>query len=124
MAVPAMVALAVLFGGEPVSADLVLHHGKIWTVNAKQPEAEAVAVWHGRVLRVGTNAEIMPLVGANSRSIDLQGQRVVPGFHDSHAHFLGGGQQLGWVELKDAKDEAEFGRRLREVMFTTPRLTR
>ena len=45
----------------------------------------------------------------------------MPGFYDSHAHFLGGGQQLARVELKDAKDEAEFGKRLAEFDKNTPR---
>jgi predicted amidohydrolase YtcJ len=45
----------------------------------------------------------------------------VPGFHDSHLHFLGGGRQLSHVELKDAKDEAEFGRRLKEHAEKLPR---
>ena len=45
----------------------------------------------------------------------------MPGFHDSHLHFLGGGQQLARVELKDAKDEAEFGRRLAEFDEKLPR---
>ena len=53
--------------------------------------------------------------------IDLEGRRVVPGFYDSHVHFLGGGQQLASVDLKDAKDEAEFGRRLVEFDKKTPR---
>jgi predicted amidohydrolase YtcJ len=51
----------------------------------------------------------------------LKGRRVVPGFHDSHLHFLGGGQQLGRVELKDARDEAEFGKRLQEFDQKLPR---
>jgi hypothetical protein len=46
---------------------------------------------------------------------------VVPGFYDSHAHFLAGGQSLACVDLKDAKDEAEFGRRLVEFDNKTPR---
>jgi predicted amidohydrolase YtcJ len=53
--------------------------------------------------------------------IDLGGKRVVPGFIDSHLHFLGGGIQLSQVDLKDAKDEAEFGRRLTEFDQKLPR---
>jgi predicted amidohydrolase YtcJ len=101
--------------GEPAfAADLVLLGGKVWTVDHDRPEAEAVAVWRDRIVKVGTDADVKALVGPRTKVIALAGRRVVPGFHDSHLHFLGGGEQLSRVELKDAKDEAEFGRRLRE----------
>jgi predicted amidohydrolase YtcJ len=57
---------------------------------------------------------VKALVGPKTKVIALAGRRVVPGIYDSHLHFLGGGLQLTRVDLKDAKDEAEFGRRLRE----------
>jgi predicted amidohydrolase YtcJ len=97
-----------------VPADLVLVNGKIWTVNKAQPEAEALAVWGERIVVVGKNADVKPLIGAKTKVIDLEKRRVVPGFHDSHLHLLGSGQRLSQVALKDAKDEAEFGARLRE----------
>jgi predicted amidohydrolase YtcJ len=95
-------------------ADVVLLHGKIWTVNPKQPEAAALAVRGDRIVAVGADAEIRPLVGRGTKIIDLKGRRVLPGFHDSHVHLLATGQRLSQVALKDAADEAEFGRRLRE----------
>jgi predicted amidohydrolase YtcJ len=104
-----------------VAADAVFVNGKVWTVDAARPEAQAIAVWRGRILKVGTDEEVKQLVGPKTKVIDLAGRRVVPGFYDSHAHFLGGGQQLASVDLKDAKDEAEFGRRLVEFDMKTPR---
>lgn len=95
-----------------VAADLVVHNGKVWTGDPKQPEAQAVAVWRDRVLKVGTDAEVKALAGANTKLIDLKGGRLVPGFYDSHLHFLSGGRALSSVYLKDANDEAEFGKRL------------
>jgi predicted amidohydrolase YtcJ len=121
---PLLLGLAMLPSAEPdppVAADLVLLGGKVWTVDADKPQAEAVAVWRDRVISVGTDAEVRALIGQKTRIIKLDGKRVVPGFHDSHLHFLGGGEQLGRVELKDAKDEAEFGRRLREFDQKMPR---
>lgn len=97
-----------------VTADLVVTNAKVWTVDRAKPEAEAIAVWRGRVLAVGTAAEVKPLIGPDTKVIDLGGRRVVPGFYDSHAHWLNGGRSLAQVDLKDAKDEAEFGRRLVE----------
>lgn len=105
----------------PVPADLVLLNGKIWTGDPSQLEVEALAVKGGRILTIGKNPEIKALVGEKTRVIDLNGRRAVPGFHDSHIHLLGGGRQLSQVSLKDAKDEAEFGRRLREFHQKLPR---
>jgi predicted amidohydrolase YtcJ len=100
--------------GKPaVVADLVLHHGRITTQNKAQPEAQALAAWGERILLVGTDADVQPLIGPNTKVIDLKGRRVVPGFHDSHVHFLSSGMRLSQVALKDALDEREFGRRLR-----------
>jgi predicted amidohydrolase YtcJ len=116
-----LLALSLAVAEPPVAADLVLTGGKVWTGDPKQPEAQAVAVWRDRILKVGSDADVKALVGPNTKVIDLAGKRVVPGFIDSHAHVLGGGAQLSRVELKDAKDEAEFGRRLKEYAARTPR---
>jgi len=113
--------LLALLAEPPVAADLIVTGGKFWTGDPKQPEAAALAIWRGRILKVGSQEEIKQLVGPTTQTIELRGQRVVPGFYDSHVHFLGGGAQLSRVELKDAKNEAEFGRRLKEFDEKTPR---
>lgn len=105
----------------PVAADLIVHNGKVWTGDPARPDAQAVAVWRDRIIKVGTDAEVKALAGANTRLIDLKGGRLVPGFYDSHLHFLSGGQSLSRVDLKDAKDEAEFGKRLAEFDKNTSR---
>src|SRR6476646_7688326 len=76
------------------AADLVLMGGKVWTVDPQKPEAQAVAIWRDRIVKVGTDAEVKALVGPRTKVIALDGKRVVPGFYDSHLHFLGGGEQL------------------------------
>jgi predicted amidohydrolase YtcJ len=105
----------------PWPADLILVNGRLWTVDPARPEAEALAVWHGRILHVGTTAEVRRLAGQRTKTIDLQGRRVVPGFYDSHVHLLGSGQRLSEVALKDAPDEAEFGKRLAAFDRKLPR---
>jgi hypothetical protein len=109
-----LAALPAAAAEPPLAADLVLVNGKIWTVNRSQPEAEALAVWRGRIIAVDKSQEVQALAGPRTRVIDLKGQRVLPGFYDSHVHMLGSGLRLSQVALKDAADEAEFGRRLRE----------
>lgn len=67
-------------------SDLVLANGNIITVAAQAPFAEGVAVRDGKIVRVGTDTEMRPLIGAATRVIDLQGLTVIPGFIDSHTH--------------------------------------
>ena len=71
---------------ENVIADTVLLNGKIYTVNPKQPWAEAVAIKDGRFILVGTNAEIVGLIGSNTRIYDVDNRFVMPGIIDTHIH--------------------------------------
>jgi predicted amidohydrolase YtcJ len=94
------------------SATLILVNGKVWTENPAAPEAEAVAIDGEHILAVGPAARIQALAGPNCKVIDLHGRRVVPGFNDSHVHFLGGGNTLISVQLGDANSTEEFRRRI------------
>ena len=96
----------------PTTADLVLINGKIWTVNDRQPEVQAVACRDGRIVAVGTNDEIRALIGTATKVIDLQGKRVVPGFNDAHVHFFTGGRGLASVQLRDASSPEVFRDRI------------
>ncbi|MCC6992923.1 MAG: amidohydrolase family protein, partial [Acidobacteria bacterium] len=68
-------------------AELVLVNGKVITVTAGDAIAEAVAVTGGRIVAVGTNADIRALAGAATEVIDLGGRSVTPGLIDTHVHF-------------------------------------
>src|SRR5262247_1743715 len=102
-------------------ADLVLVNGKIWTVDDKRPEVEAVAVLGNRIAAVGSTEEIRKWVGANTKVIDLQGKRVTPGFNDSHVHFLDGGMGLASVQLRYARTPEEFRDRIRDFAAKLPK---
>ena len=69
--------------------DLILHHGKIVTVNRAFEIAEAVAVKGERIVGVGRDADILRLKGSGTRVVDLQGKTVLPGLIDSHVHATG-----------------------------------
>jgi len=86
-------------------ADLVLKNAKIWTVNEKQPEAEALAAQNGKIVAVGSAAEIEKWIDQETRVIDAGGKRVVPGFTDAHTHFITGGQSLITSDLRDCENE-------------------
>jgi len=85
-------------------ADLVLRGGKIVTVDDARPEAQALAARGDTILAIGSNQEIQPYVGPNTRVIDLNGALAIPGFIDAHAHFTGVGQAARNLKLGTATD--------------------
>ncbi|MYS82643.1 hypothetical protein [Embleya scabrispora] len=70
----------------PVCADLVLINGRVLTVDAAFTVAEALAVRAGRIVAVGSDAEIRPLIGPGIEVVDLAGRTALPGSNDSHPH--------------------------------------
>ncbi|MGD8699590.1 MAG: amidohydrolase family protein, partial [Gemmatimonadales bacterium] len=99
-----------------VQADVILTGGAIWVgpglLVAGEEAATAIAIADGKVLAVGPDDEIESLAGAGAERIDLLGRRVVPGFIDSHTHFIAGGFDLAGVQLRDAGTPGEFARRI------------
>ncbi|MFD7061224.1 amidohydrolase [Streptomyces sp. NPDC059906] len=70
----------------PETADLILTGGDVLTVDDAFSVAQAVAVRAGRILAVGSDAEIRALAGPGTRVVDLAGRTVLPGINDSHLH--------------------------------------
>ena len=68
--------------------------GRIWTGDAEQPWAEAVAVRDDEVVAVGSRDEVARLIGDDTKVIDAGDGLVVPGLIDSHIHLIDGGLQL------------------------------
>lgn len=94
--------------------DLILFNGVIWTVNPNQPRAEAIAVSGGKIFAVGSTKAIQKLKGSATKSIDLQGAFVLPGFIDSHTHFLNGGFSLSNIQLYEVKSREDFVSRIKD----------
>ena len=101
-------------------ADLVLVSARIWTGDAARPEATALAVRAGRIIAVGSDAEVRGLRGPKTIVVDGKGRRVVPGFIDCHTHMSMGGFNLLGVDLRHTKDPADFTRRLAAFAKTRP----
>jgi adenine deaminase len=68
-------------------ASLILHHARIYTMDVAHPQAEAVAVRGDRILKVGTNAEVMQHKGTATKLIDGKGAFVMPGLIEGHGHI-------------------------------------
>ncbi|MCA9736482.1 MAG: amidohydrolase family protein [Gemmatimonadetes bacterium] len=94
------------------TADLLLRGGTVWTGAADAGRAEALAILDGRILAVGSAAELAPLVGPTTEVLELEGRTVLPGFIDAHVHFITGGFQLASVDLRGARSPEEFSRRI------------
>ena len=103
-----------------ITADLILHNGKI-TTNDAAPEAAAVAFAGGRVAATGTDADVLKWRGPATAVIDLAGRRAVPGLNDSHLHLIRGGlnfnMELRWDGVPSLADAL---RMLKEQAKRTP----
>lgn len=80
-------------------ADLVLHNGKIVTVDDQFSTAQAIAIKGERIVAVGANSAVLKAAGAQAKRIDLKGRTVIPGLIDNHAHFARGSQHWG-IEVR------------------------
>ncbi len=87
-------------GGEK-SADLILHSGKIITVNDRDEIAEAVAISDGRLLFVGDNKSTLSYAGPETHTIDLMGKTLMPGIIDSHVHMQWVGKSLQQINCRN-----------------------
>src|SRR5260370_31813873 len=95
-------------------ADVVFINGNIYTVNEKQPRAEAVAVKGDRIIFVGSNAAVKKYQGANTRIVDLHGSTMVPGMTDAHYHFIGVGQREMNLNLEGITNLEDFLAKVKE----------
>ncbi|MBI1949979.1 MAG: amidohydrolase [Acidobacteria bacterium] len=94
--------------------DLILHGGAVVTLDAARPEAQAVAVRGDSILAAGSDVEILPLAGPQTRRIDLRGALVVPGLIDAHAHVRSLGEQLATLDLHGVAGVDDVVRLVRE----------
>ena len=78
---------AVAWPAHSHTAGTVYVNARIYTVNKEQPWAEAVAIKDGEFLVVGSKADVDAVTGEDTKVVDLNGQFVMPGFHDTHVHI-------------------------------------
>lgn len=104
----------------PLPAELIMTGGTIWTGTRQQATVEAVAVRDGRIVFLGADDAVLRFKGPGTRHIELRGRLVVPGFSDSHTHFLTGGFALATADLRPARSPQEFAALLGKFAETLP----
>ncbi len=115
----ALVAMAQAVRAE--TADTLFANGNIYTVNERQPHADAIAVKGGRIIFVGSTAEAQKFADGAGRVIDLHGATVLPGLTDSHYHILGVGEREMTLNLEGVTSLHDFLARVKERVDATER---
>jgi len=105
-----------------MAVSIVIVNARVWTGDPRRPWADAIAIEGERITAVGLSAEVMKLAGG-ARVIDAKGAMVVPGFIDTHEHFIDGGFRLSSVQLRDARTPQEFTARIKAFAATVPKGT-
>ena len=104
-----------------MTPDLVLYNGRVTTLDRTRPEVSAVAIRDGAFTAVGEDAAILALAGPQTRRIDLQRRRVLPGLIDNHTHVVRGGlnynMELRWDGVTSLADAMAM---LRAQVAITP----
>ena len=100
--------------------DVVILGGKVATMDVAKPTAEAIAIRGDRIMQVGSNKEIKKLAGVDTQVIELDGQFIMPGFIEGHAHYFGLGQSKMMLDLSTAKSWQEIVEQVADAAKTTP----
>lgn len=119
-----LVSIALLMGALTAartaqSAALAIVNARVWTGDPTNPRAQALRIEGDRIVRVGTNEDVRGSAGA-TQILDAAGRLIVPGFIDTHVHFIDGGAGLAGVQLRDAKTREEFVARVAAFAKTQP----
>ncbi len=96
--------------------DLILYNGKLHTQDPQIPQASAIAMKDGKILAVGDDADIQALATSDTKTVNLEGRRVLPGLTDSHIHFYEWALFLQGLTLEDATSLNEVLTRVKEAV--------
>ncbi|MBZ0299211.1 MAG: amidohydrolase [Anaerolineae bacterium] len=98
----------------------VLYNGHILTLDPQHPHVSALAIIAGRIVAVGSDSEMLALVGPGTKRDDLGGQTVVPGLTDAHIHWALTSQKLQWADVFEVPSKAIALERVAERVRVTP----
>jgi predicted amidohydrolase YtcJ len=103
------------------TADTILYNAHVLTMDPAQPRATAVAIQGERIVGVGDESDLRPLVGQRTARVDLGGRTVVPGLNDTHNHMSSTGLGMLLVSPEGATRIADIQARIVERVAATPR---
>lgn len=103
-------------------AELIITNSRVLTMDADHPRAEAVALAGGRILAVGSRAEVEALAGPSTRVVDAGGRTLLPGFVESHLHLVLGGNELTQLQLGGVEGFDDLARLFRAYAAKNPGL--
>ena len=112
--------MLILIGCENKKADMVIHNGKIYTMNEYNPIAETVIVKDGKIINVGRQINYRPYIGEKTKILDLNGATMVPGFIEGHGHFMGLGYAKMRLDLSVVENYDELVDMVQEAVDKTP----
>lgn len=99
----------------PTAADLIMTNGLIHTLDQENSIASSMAIQDGRIVAVGDDEEVRPFRGEKSKILDLQGKTLLPGFIESHGHFMWIGEMRTQIDLMGVDDISKVEAAVAEV---------
>ena len=97
------------------SPSLILYGGRIYPDASPRTRFEAIAIWKGRITDLGTDSEILSLRNRETKTTNLHGKVVLPGFSDSHIHLLNYGMLLRTLDLTRTRSIEELKRQVAQT---------
>ena len=91
-----------------MQADMVFYNGNVYTVDQQTPTAQAVAIRDGKIIAVGSDADVLNVASERTQRIDLQGKMLLPAFGDAHVHPVYGGLAYARCAMHDATSVEEY----------------
>ena len=100
--------ILLLIGCETEKADMIIHNGKIYTMNDLMPTTESVAIRNGKIIALGKYRDLDDLITPRTKIINLNGAMMTPGLIEGHGHFYGLGLAKMQLDLSTAESYAEL----------------
>ncbi len=108
---------------DPNKADMILMHGKVYTLDSVNSWATSVAIKNGLITYVGPDEGAEKFIGNTTKVVDLQGKLVLPGLHDAHTHPIMGGEELDYCQLNGLLEQKEIVSAISEYAKENPDAT-
>jgi predicted amidohydrolase YtcJ len=103
-----------------LSATLVILNANVVTLDSKQPVAEAIAIYDGKIVAVGSKKDILQYLGKKTKVIDAKDKTVVPGLVDCHVHMTSFGWSLQELNLRDVDSTKKVQQKLKKHAEKNP----